>query len=123
MTTNPIITGSLSLVTGHILGSSVNKLMGLLNERANLTSALPLNESTKKITDDFISIIFHVGLLGFGTHFISNAFPWISEQPSAFTLWIMGITMSSQNLKRSLEDITNVKTGYVSPVLFPSPPQ
>jgi hypothetical protein len=91
-------------VAGNLLGSSIDTLMGILRERANLTSGLPINESTKRILDDVIGIIFHVGLLGFGTHFVSNAFPWMSEQPSSFTLWIMGITMTSNNLKRNLND-------------------
>ena len=108
MTSNPIITGSLYLIAGHLLGSSLNILLGLLNERANLTAQLPLNESTKKIADNVISIVLHVGLLGLGTHFVYNAFPWMSEQPSAFTLWIMGITMSSENLRTSLNELNHL---------------
>jgi hypothetical protein len=114
MSSNPVIAGSLSLVAGNLLGASIDNLMTLLMERANLTKELPLTESTKRIADDIISIILHVGLLGLGTHFVSNAFPWMSEQPASFTLWIMGITMTSNNLKRSLRDLNNVLLGWTS---------
>jgi len=105
MTSNPVITGSLSLVSGNLLGSSVDTLMGMLKERSSdLTAGLSLNESSKRILDDLISIVLHVGLIGLGTHFVSNAFPWLSEEPSAFTLWIVGMTMSSNNLRKNLRD-------------------
>ena len=75
ITNNPVFTGSLALVAGNLLGSSIDKLMGILKERANLTSDLPLNQSSKRILDDSISILLHVGALSLGTSFVFNGPP------------------------------------------------
>ena len=88
---NPVFHGSLSLIAGNLLGSTVDTLVRSLNERANLTSSLDITESTKKILDNSISILFHVSFLGLGTHCISNSFPLITEVNASFTLLLMGI--------------------------------
>jgi len=102
---NPVFHGSLALLAGNLLGSSVDTLIKILKDRANLTETLDVKESTKKILDNSISILFHVGAIGLGTHFISTAFPWLTEETTAFTLWILGVTMSSDTLRQNIKDL------------------
>ena len=104
---NPVFGGVLALMAGNLLGSSVDGLIKVLEDRANLTSALPLNESTKKILDKTISILFQVSALSLGTYFVSSAFPWITSDPGAFTLWVLGIGMSSTTLKDNVLGLNN----------------
>ena len=105
MTTNPVVRGSLSLLAGNLLGSSVDTLIRMLKDRANITEGLPLNSSTKAILDNLISIVLQVGALGLGTHFVSNAFPWMTEDPGSFTLWIIGISNTSNTLRQSIQSL------------------
>ena len=104
---NPVFGGVLSLLAGNLLGSSVDGLIKVLNDRANLTAALPINASAKRILDNSISILFQVSALSLGTYFVSNAFPWLTSEPAAFTLWVIGITMSSDTLRDSVRALND----------------
>jgi len=107
---NPVFHGSLALVAGNLLGSVVDTVIMMLNERANLTGSLDLNDSTRKVLDNGISILLHVGFLGFGTSFVTKAFPWITEDSASFTLWIMGISMNSDTLRQNVKVINECLT-------------
>jgi len=72
---NLVFHGSLALVAGNLLGSVVDTVIKMLNERANLTGSLDLNDSTRKVLDNGISVLLHVGFLGFGTSFVTKEFP------------------------------------------------
>lgn len=104
---NPAFSGALALMAGNFLGSSIDSLVKVLNDRANLTAGLPLNASTKRILDNSISILLQVTAVGLGTHFISNAFPWLTADPAAFTMWIIGVSMSSDTLRTSVRALND----------------
>ena len=107
---NPVVSGSLSLLAGNLLGWSIDNLMSALTIRANLTAQLPLNASTKRVLDNGISVLLHVGLLGLGSQLVTNAMPWITEDPAALTLWIVGLSMHLTTLKESVSSLNNVLT-------------
>jgi len=98
---NPVIAGSLAFAGGTLLGSSVESLVKAVGARADLTANLGLSPNAKSILDNSISIMFQIGLLGFGIHFITNAMDWLPSHPPGFTMLIMGVTMSSPHLKDS----------------------
>jgi len=122
MNSNPVVRGSLSLLAGNLLGTSVDTIIRILNDRTNLTEGLGLNTSTKKVLDNLISVILQVGGLGIGTHFVSNAFPWMTEDPGAFTLWIIGISMTSNTLRQNIKTL-NETLSFSPPSPPPQPPQ
>jgi hypothetical protein len=99
---NPAVSGSLALIAGNLLGSSVDKLTMVLAEKADITGSMSLSPSARAIVNSSIAILFEVGALGLGTQFVVNALPWIQSDPSAFTLWIAGIMISSDGLRHSL---------------------
>ena len=105
---NPVFTGSISLIAGNILGSSANKITELLGQRLNITATLSLSPTAKSLLDTSLSILLHAGLVGLGTHFVSKSFPWLTEDPAAFSLFILGLLMSSGNLSSSLNEFNRV---------------
>jgi len=98
MEKNPIFAGSVSLISGNLLGSSVSRLVALMDARLDFG----LSGQTKKFVDLSLKLAFHVGLLSLGTHFMSNAFPFLTEDPSAFTLYGLGLIMTSTSLADTL---------------------
>ena len=107
---NPVVGGCLSLFAGNLLGWSIDNLMSALTIRANLTAQLPLNSSTKRVLDNGISILLHVGLLGLGAQLVTNALPWLTDDTAAFTLWVVGLSMHMTNLKDNVISLNEVLT-------------
>lgn len=105
---NPAFSGSLALVAGTLLGSSVDKLTLVLSKKADITSQMSLSPSARAIVNSSLAILFEVGAIGLGTQFVVNALPWIQTDPSAFTLWIIGVMISTDGLRHSLSTLNEV---------------
>jgi hypothetical protein len=113
LTSNPVVQATLSLIAGNVLGSSVDTLVTTLDERLKLSGYI----GESHLVDSSLSLLMRVGILGLGTHFITNAFPWLAEDTTSFSLWIVGIVVTSGTLIKKLRDFNGALWLPVPPLV------
>jgi hypothetical protein len=106
----PMISGSFSLVAGDLMGTFIDHTMAVFEERTNIVSVLGFSSNGASMLRNGMSIFFQVGLISLGTHFVSNAFPWLTRDASAFTLYMMGLWSTSERLRKNLTSFNSVFT-------------
>jgi hypothetical protein len=102
---NPVVTGTLSLVAGNLLASSVGRFSQVIETHFDVAKTISLSGSSRTILDNSISILFQAGLIGVGSTFIERAFPWLTTESASFALFVLGISMSSQHLQNCLIEL------------------
>lgn len=91
-----IVSTSIALVSGNFLGAITDRVAASVSEH------LAGKFVKSSLIDSLAGIFLHVGLISVGTNVITSALPYISEDPSAFSMYLLGLWSSSPQLKRNL---------------------
>lgn len=105
---SPILYGSVSIVSGDLLGALVDRIIVMVGKRARIIDKLNLGDEATSLLDSCSSLFFQVGLIGIGTELISGGLPWMTENPAAFSLYLLGLWSTSSHLKRNLRVINSI---------------
>lgn len=103
---SPILNGSLSLITGNFLGATGDRIIHTLNTRRQMVEKIAIGDAS--LIDLILDIFFHVGVISFTTHMVSKGLPFITEDPAAFTLFMLGVLTTSENLAANLKRLNNI---------------
>ncbi len=96
------VNSTLSLVAGNLLGGAANRLVTIMAQRFDLTSGIGFDARNKSLIDNVLQLVLHVGIIGVGAQIVTNGMPWLTEDTSSFSLWILGLLMTSGKLEKNL---------------------
>eukprot|EP00727_Mastigamoeba_balamuthi_P000693 m51a1_g10620 hypothetical protein (692) ;mRNA; f:59447-62102 len=82
-------------ITARVTAEDIKKVATVIDERLRISDSL----KNIPLLDDVLSLLLHVGILSVGTHFCSNAMPWLVQDPSSFCLFMMGLYSTSPHLR------------------------
>jgi len=99
---NAFVTGLVGFLSGDLLGSAVNRFSKVLLERINLGTAFGTLGPSTGIIEKMIGTAFHVGLLSVGAELLTNALPWLTTEPSAYSMFILGLVMTNESLRANI---------------------
>lgn len=102
---NAFLSGIVGLLAGDLLGSAVNRFSKVLLEHINLGSMLSSQGPSATLFEKAIGTAFHVGLLAVSSELVTNALPWLSTEPSAYSMFMLGLLMTNETLRENLDSI------------------
>jgi hypothetical protein len=105
VTPNPFISGIIGILAGDLLGSAVNRFSKVLLEHINLGGVFGHQGPSINIIDRAVGATFQVGLLSVGAELITSAIPWIASEPSAYSMFMLGLLMTNENLRTNMDFI------------------
>jgi len=101
---NPVLAGAVGLFAGDLLGAAVNRFVTVVAERATLSSVLGIvNKERAGFLDNLFATVLHIGALAFGVEMLVQALPWLSLEPSSYSLFVMGVLLTSEGLRQNLD--------------------
>lgn len=101
---NPVFSGIVGLISGNLLGSAVNRFVTVITERAMLSNILGVvSENKAGFIDNLFSMFLHVGILAFGMEMIATALPGLAENMGSYSLMMLGVMLTSDQLRRNLD--------------------
>lgn len=105
-----IIENGLSLIIGNFVGTISDRVVTVIDSRIKLIEALKMDPTTGtgSLMDSVLGIFLHVGMLGIGTQFATSALPWITQDPSSFSLFMIGIIATSPHLTNHLRSLNSI---------------
>lgn len=110
LASNTILTGTLAMITGDIVGSLVDHMANMIDQRVRSISALHLDDGTvgASLLDTSLALFIHSGMLIISTEFSTAALPWITQDSSALVLFFLGLWATSPHLVSHLKDLNKL---------------
>lgn len=105
-----IVENGLALIIGNFVGTISDRVITVVDTRIKLVEALKIDPTTGSgsLLDSLLGVFLHVGMLGIGTQFATSALPWITQDASSFTLFMLGVLSTSPHLVNHLKVINTV---------------
>ena len=108
---NPILGGTLALITGNFIGSISDRVCAFLSTKdmvVSLTGGHFQEGATFNLVDSLSSLFVQVGCIAAATEIATNAMPFMVTDSSAFTMYMMGIWSTAKGIKRNLRRINDI---------------
>ena len=105
-----IMENALSLLVGNFVGTISDRVITIVDSRIKLIEALKMDPTTGtgSLLDSVLGVFLHVGMLGIGTQFATSALPWITQDASSYTLFMLGVMATSPHLTNHLRVINTI---------------
>ena len=103
---NPLVAGTLAMITGDVLGSLVDHVGTMIDARVR--TALGQVTTSSSLMDTTLALGIHSWLTILTTEFAASALPWLTEEPSSFVLFLMGVWATSPHLVQHLQEFNKV---------------
>lgn len=98
-----------ALIVGDMVGAICDRLITTVDKRIKLLDSFKVSEgATGSMLDSALGIFLHLGTLSVGTHLAANALPWLTRDPAAFAMFIMGVTATSPHLFDHLRTMNSI---------------
>lgn len=108
MSGTSLVNGTVSLISGDLLGAIVDRIIVAIGKRARIIDKLNLGSESTSLLDALAGLVFQVGFLSVGTGLLANGLPFIQTDVSALTLYILGLWSSSTTLKDNLRILNSI---------------
>ncbi|MFA5656454.1 MAG: hypothetical protein WDA37_06885 [Dysgonamonadaceae bacterium] len=103
ITPNAFITGTGGLLAGNLLGSAVNRLGRILRNHINISGLTGRKGAAADTLDEAVALLLHVGALAVGAELVANAIPWITTEPGAYSMFMLGLLHTSDSLREGMK--------------------
>lgn len=110
---NPVFGGMISVLSGSVVGDLADKVANFLST-GDLLSKLVPDCSSSVFLDALVGMFVQIGVMSAGTELISNALPFMAQDTSAFSMFLLGMWSSSPHLKKRIRVIQNLLQNTVS---------